>query len=81
MYTIHYTSDIVRNNKNFGTNEIHENMSKNSVISFVSELDTEYGNHNTVAGMGIWQHRLDIHTVSIFKNGRLVKYKEVINEQ
>jgi hypothetical protein len=80
MYTIHYTSDVVRNNKNYGVNEIHENMSKHSVITFINELDTAYGNHKIVSGMEMWKNRLDIHTVSIFKHGRLVKYKEVISE-
>ena len=79
MYTIHYTSDIVRGKRNYGVDEVHENMSKHSVISFVDELDTAYGKHKTISGMGMWQNRLDVHTISIFKQGKLIKYSELIN--
>lgn len=81
MYTIHYTSDIIRGRNNFGVDEIHENMSKNSIISFVNELDTAYGKHKIISGMELWQNKNDVHTVSIFKKGKLVKYSEIVNEQ
>lgn len=81
MYTIHYTSDIIRGRNNFGVVEIHENMSKNSIISFVNELDTAYGKHKIISGMELWQNKNDVHTVSIFKKGKLVKYSEIVNEQ
>lgn len=79
MYTIHYTSDIIRGRNNFGVDETHENLSEHSVISFVNELDTAYGKHKIIAGMELWQNKNDVHTVSIFKKGKLIKFSEIIN--
>ena len=80
MYTIHYASDVIRGRNNYGVDEVHENLSKNDIISFVNELDTSYGSRRTISGISLWKNKQDTHTVSIFNEGQAISYRENFND-
>ena len=80
MYTVHYTSDVVRGKKNYGSDRVLENLSKSAINTIINDLDNAYGKSKTISGVCVWNNCKDTHTISIFKNNKPISYKDFKNE-
>ena len=68
MYTVSYSSDIIRGRNNFGESYQMENVSETELDRLINELNTSWGEPKEVCGMKLWLNSLgDTFTISVFK--------------
>ena len=69
MYTIHYTSDIIRGSNNLGESGSFENLSENEVKNKISNLSNRLGKPTSVTENYItWLDRNDSYCFFIYKD-------------
>tara|TARA_B100000212_G_C27354831_1_gene525365 strand:- start:294 stop:536 length:243 start_codon:yes stop_codon:yes gene_type:complete len=73
MYTIHYTSDVVRGSYNLGESGSFENLSKNEVKNKIINLSYKLGNPSSITKRYImWLDGSDSYCFFIYKNNKPV---------
>ena len=68
MYTVSYSSDIIRGSNNFGESYQMEDVSESELDRLINELNTTCGESKEVCGMKLWlSEQGDTFTISVFK--------------
>ena len=69
MYTIHYTSDIIRGRNNLGDSISFENLSEDEVKNRISEFSNNFGKPASVTKSHImWLDDRDTYCFFIYKD-------------
>tara|TARA_B100000902_G_scaffold368555_1_gene391995 strand:- start:858 stop:1118 length:261 start_codon:yes stop_codon:yes gene_type:complete len=69
VYTIDFTSDIIRGAHNLGTRNLLEDLSLSEVNALTEEYTQKFGSPRFVAGMILWiDKNNDTYCFSIYKN-------------
>tara|TARA_B100000424_G_scaffold86685_1_gene64814 strand:+ start:171 stop:410 length:240 start_codon:yes stop_codon:yes gene_type:complete len=68
MYTIHYTSDIIRGSNNLGESGTFENLSENDVKNKISDISKSLGNPSSTEHYITWFDRNDSYCFFIYKD-------------
>lgn len=68
MYTVSYSSDIIRGSNNFGESYQMEDVSEAELNRLVNDLNATCGAPKEVCGMKLWLNEFgDTFTISFFK--------------
>ena len=69
MYTIHYTSDIIRGRNNLGESDSFENLSEKEVKKKIADISYSLGNPTSVTKSCImWVNENDSYCFFIYKD-------------
>lgn len=68
MYTVHYTSDIIRGSNNLGESGTFENLSENDVKNKISDISKSLGHPSSTENYIIWLDRNDAYCLFIYKD-------------
>ena len=69
VYTVDFTSDIIRGTNNLGTRNLLKELSLAEVNSLVEEYTQKFGSPRFLAGMILWiDKNNDTYCFSIYKN-------------
>jgi len=68
MYTVSYSSDIIRGSNNFGESYQMTDVSEKELSRLVNELKSMWGEPREVCGMKLWVNTFgDTFTISVFE--------------
>ena len=71
LYTVDFTSDIIRGSNNLGTRNLLKELSFEEVNSLIEEYTQKFGNPRFLAGMILWiDKNNDTYCFSIYKNDK-----------
>ena len=70
VYTIDFTSDIIRGANNLGTRNLLKDLSLTEVNALIEEHTKKFGSPRFLAGMILWVDKNnDTYCFSIYKDG------------
>ena len=68
MYTISYSSDIIRGSNNFGESYQMTNVTKAELNRLINDFNTAWGESKEICGMKLWLNEQgDTFTISVFE--------------
>ena len=68
MYTVSYSSDIIRGSNNFGESYQMKDVSEEELNRLINELNSVFGKSKEVCGMKLWLNEQgDTFTISVFE--------------